>query len=140
MHASKLDSSGLTERSAVLYVDDRGDTRSFQTTFGISFRVLTASSALEGLAILEQEKLGVGVLMVDWNLTDESGFWLLERALQINPHLVNVMCTAYRREWEPFIHELDGLGVRKHALQRTRPSRRGCNRSVPQAGSLSLGR
>ena len=27
-----------------------------------------------------------------------------------------------------------------HALQRTRPSRHCCNRSVPQAGSLSLGR
>jgi hypothetical protein len=27
-----------------------------------------------------------------------------------------------------------------HALQRTRPSRRGCNRSVPWTGSLSLGR
>ena len=27
-----------------------------------------------------------------------------------------------------------------HALQRTRPSRRGCNRGVPRAGSLSLGR
>jgi hypothetical protein len=27
-----------------------------------------------------------------------------------------------------------------HALQRTRPSRRGCNRGVPCAGSLSLGR
>ena len=27
-----------------------------------------------------------------------------------------------------------------HALQRTRPSRRGCNRGVPWAGSLSLGR
>jgi len=27
-----------------------------------------------------------------------------------------------------------------HTLQRTRPSRSGCNRSVPRAGSLSLGR
>ena len=27
-----------------------------------------------------------------------------------------------------------------HALQRTRPSRCGCNRGVPWAGSLSLGR
>ena len=27
-----------------------------------------------------------------------------------------------------------------HALQRTRPSRHGCNRGVPRAGSLSLGR
>ena len=27
-----------------------------------------------------------------------------------------------------------------HALQRTRPSRHGCNPSVPRAGSLSLGR
>ena len=27
-----------------------------------------------------------------------------------------------------------------HALQRTRPSRYGCNRGVPWAGSLSLGR
>ena len=27
-----------------------------------------------------------------------------------------------------------------HALQRTRRERRGCNRSVPRAGSLSLGR
>ena len=27
-----------------------------------------------------------------------------------------------------------------HALQRTRLERRGCNRSVPWAGSLSLGR
>ena len=32
-------------------------------------------------------------------------------------------------------------GVRpNHALQRTRPSRPGCNRRVPRAGSLSLGR
>ncbi len=27
-----------------------------------------------------------------------------------------------------------------HALQRTRPSRRGCNRTPSRAGSLSLGR
>jgi hypothetical protein len=27
-----------------------------------------------------------------------------------------------------------------HALQRTRPSRHCCNRGVPRAGSLSLGR
>jgi hypothetical protein len=27
-----------------------------------------------------------------------------------------------------------------HALQRTRRGRRGCNRCVPRAGSLSLGR
>ncbi len=27
-----------------------------------------------------------------------------------------------------------------HALQRTRPGRSGCNRAVPWAGSLSLGR
>ena len=27
-----------------------------------------------------------------------------------------------------------------HALQRTRRERRGCNRSFPRAGSLSLGR
>ena len=27
-----------------------------------------------------------------------------------------------------------------HALQRTQHERRGCNRGVPQAGSLSLGR
>jgi hypothetical protein len=27
-----------------------------------------------------------------------------------------------------------------HALQRTRPSRHCCNRGLPQAGSLSLGR
>ena len=32
------------------------------------------------------------------------------------------------------------VGAPNHALQRTRPSRRGCNRGVPRAGTLSLGR
>ncbi len=34
----------------------------------------------------------------------------------------------------------DTKDAANHALQRTRRERRGCNRGVPRAGSLSLGR
>jgi hypothetical protein len=35
---------------------------------------------------------------------------------------------------------IDTLTWPNHALQRTRREHRGCNRGVPRAGSLSLGR
>lgn len=42
------------------------------------------------------------------------------------------------KRWRRLMTELQA--TRPNALQRTRPSRSGCNRCVPSAGSLSLGR
>ena len=43
------------------------------------------------------------------------------------------------RRWRRLMSELRATRP-NHALQRTRPSRSGCHRGVPRAGSLSLGR
>jgi len=51
-------------------------------------------------------------------------------------------CSPYLAAWLGDFREIERQHNMQanHALQRTRPSRLGCHRGVPQAGSLSLGR
>lgn len=81
---------------AVLYVDDEEKSlTSFARAFGDDFRILTATNAQDGLKLLEQHKDGIGLLMTDQRMPGEKGVWLLERARQLNPHIIRVLATAY---------------------------------------------
>lgn len=81
---------------AVLYVDDEEKSlKYFTRAFGSVFRVFTASSAQQGLQLLEQHKDEIGLLMTDQRMPGEKGVWLLERSRQLRPRIIRVLATAY---------------------------------------------
>ena len=84
------------KRYAVLYVDDEEKAlKYFEKSFGGEFRILTASSAAEGIKLIEQHGEEIGVLLSDQRMPGEKGVQLLERARQLRPRLVRMMVTAY---------------------------------------------
>ena len=62
------------------------------------------------------------------DFTTRGPAWLIATLVNAVPLIVAIVLVLWKRT-RP-----------NHALQRTRPSRPGCNRSAPRAGSLSLGR
>src|ERR1043166_2686347 len=81
---------------AILYVDDEEKSlKNFARAFSEEFRVLTAPSAQEGLKVLVEHKDEIGLLMTDQRMPGEKGVWLLERARQLQPHIIRVLATAY---------------------------------------------
>lgn len=84
------------KRYAVLYVDDEEKAlKYFEKAFSDEFRILTASSAADGLKLIEQHGDDIGVLLSDQRMPGEKGIQLLERARQSRPRLVRMMVTAY---------------------------------------------
>ncbi|MSU57960.1 MAG: hybrid sensor histidine kinase/response regulator [Pedosphaera sp.] len=84
------------KRYAVLYVDDEEKSlKNFTRAFSEEFRILTAPNAQEGLKLLEAHKDEIGLLMTDQRMPGEKGVWLLERARQLNPHIIRILATAY---------------------------------------------
>src|SRR5262245_38462621 len=84
------------KRFAILYVDDEEKSlKSFSRAFGDTYRILTAPTAKEGCSLLEAHKNEIGILMTDQRMPGEKGVWLLERARQIQPHIVRILATAY---------------------------------------------
>lgn len=84
------------KRYAVLYVDDEEKAlKYFEKSFGDEFRILTASSAAEGLKLVEEHGEDIGVLLSDQRMPGEKGVQLLERVRQSRPRLVRMMVTAY---------------------------------------------
>ncbi|MGV3663692.1 MAG: hybrid sensor histidine kinase/response regulator [Prosthecobacter sp.] len=84
------------KRYAVLYVDDEEKAlKYFEKSFSDEFRILTASSAAEGLKLIEQHGDDIGVLLSDQRMPGEKGVQLLERVRQSRPRLVRMMVTAY---------------------------------------------
>ena len=80
----------------VLCVDDEEQAlRHFKRAFGDQFRILTATSADEGLTLLRQHKDEVGVLIADSRMPGHKGVWLLEQARDVKPHLVRIYWSAY---------------------------------------------
>jgi len=81
---------------AVLYVDDEEKSlANFSRAFGDQFHIFTASSAQEGLKLLEQHADEIGLLMTDQRMPGEKGVWLLERARKLRPNMIRVLVTAY---------------------------------------------
>jgi two-component system probable response regulator PhcQ len=81
---------------SVLYVDDEERSlASFERAFCDEFRVLTASSAAEGLRVFEAHIDDVGVLMTDQRMPGEKGVWLLDKVRQLRPGVLRILVTAY---------------------------------------------
>lgn len=84
------------KKYAILYVDDEEKSlKYFARAFEDQFRILTATSAQDGLRVLEEHKDDVGVLMTDQRMPGEKGTWLLEKARQVRPRIVRILATAY---------------------------------------------
>jgi two-component system probable response regulator PhcQ len=81
---------------AVLYVDDEEQAlKYFRMAFENDFRVLTATSADAGWALIEAAKPSVGVLVTDQRMPEKSGTELLQRVRRMQPDIVRLLATAY---------------------------------------------
>jgi two-component system probable response regulator PhcQ len=84
------------KKFAILYVDDEEKSlKNFSRAFGESFRILTAPNAQAGLALLDEHKDEIGVLMTDQRMPGEKGVWLLEKARQLRPRIIRILVTAF---------------------------------------------
>jgi len=83
-------------RYFILYVDDEERSlKSFERAFGETFRILTASNAVEGLRLFEAHADEIAVLMTDQRMPGEKGVWLLDKARQLRPGVIRILVTAY---------------------------------------------
>lgn len=81
---------------AVLYVDDDAlNLRVFDANFGQKFRIFRCSSPNEALALLEQRRGEIGVVLSDQRMPGMTGVELLERARTIAPDAKRMLVTAY---------------------------------------------
>ena len=80
----------------ILYVDDeKKSLKYFERAFGEVFRILTASSAREGMQLIEKHGAEIGVLMTDQRMPEMTGVELLEKARAQRPRMVRILATAY---------------------------------------------
>lgn len=85
-----------SELPAVLYVDDDAlNLRVFDANFGQRFRIFRSSSPSEALALLEQRRGEIGVILSDQRMPGMTGVELLERARTIAPDAKRMLVTAY---------------------------------------------
>jgi signal transduction histidine kinase len=81
---------------AVLYVDDEEQAlKYFKRGLDKRFRVLNAPSVAQAIAILEDPKNEVGVIITDQRMPGKSGVELLAEARRRWPAIVRVLITAY---------------------------------------------
>ncbi len=91
-----MDTINDYQRFAILYVDDEQDSlRAFTHAFEDQFRIYTATSAREGLKLVEEHRDEIGVLMTDQQMPGERGVWLLEQVRQLQPRIVRILATGY---------------------------------------------
>ena len=80
----------------VLYVDDEEKSlKNFERAFGHHFKVLTASSAIDAIKLVEQHLDDLGVLMTDQMMPGHKGVWLLDKVRQLKPNILRILATAY---------------------------------------------
>jgi len=84
------------KKFAVLYVDDEEQAlKYFAKGFAKDFRILTATSVDQAIAILEDKSSAVGVLMTDQRMPAKTGVDLLSHARKQWPQIVRLLITAY---------------------------------------------
>jgi two-component system response regulator HupR/HoxA len=78
----------------ILIVDDEpAILESLEMTLGSDYRVYTAESGEEGLAILEREN--IALIISDQVLPSMSGVEFLEKAIELDPHAIRMLLTGY---------------------------------------------
>ena len=86
--------SGEERPYGILVVDDEvAILESLELTLGSDYRVLTAASGEEGLAILERED--VALVIADQVMPRMSGVEFLERAIEKSPRAIRILLTGY---------------------------------------------
>jgi len=78
----------------LLYVDDEPDNlRVFELTFRREFSILTATSAAEGLQLLNENP--VAVVLSDQKMPEMTGVEFLSRVRELDPNTIRILVTAY---------------------------------------------
>ncbi len=78
----------------ILVVDDEDAIlESLELTLGAEYRIFTATSAEEGLAVLEREE--IALVLSDQVMPGMSGVEFLERVIDRNPRAIRMMLTGY---------------------------------------------
>ena len=85
----------MTEKKfSILYVDDEdSNLRIFRNTFRREYKVYTATSAKEGIKILENEK--IDIILSDQRMPEMTGVDFLKYALKEHPELNRILITGY---------------------------------------------
>jgi len=83
-----------TKAFGILIVDDEeAILESLELTLGLEYRVFTATSAEEGLAILDREE--IAMVLSDQVMPGMSGVEFLQKVVERNPRAVRMMLTGY---------------------------------------------
>ena len=78
----------------ILIVDDEDAIlESLELTLGTEYRVFTATSAEQGLAILDREE--IALVLSDQVMPGMSGVEFLEKVIERNPRAIRMMLTGY---------------------------------------------
>ncbi len=80
----------------ILFVDDEEQTvKYFSRAFSKEFTIYTASSAKEGMAILEEYADRIAILVTDQRMPEARGVELLKYARREYPNITRILTTAY---------------------------------------------
>ena len=78
----------------ILYVDDEiSNLNVFRNTFRRNYNIFTAESALEGLEILDREK--IDMILTDQRMPEMSGVEFLKKVIQKYPEPSRILITAF---------------------------------------------
>jgi two-component system probable response regulator PhcQ len=84
------------KKFAIVYVDDEEmSLKYFSRTFGDTYRIFTATSARDGLKIIQERGDEIGILMTDQRMPGEKGVWLLEQTRKLQPQILRILITAF---------------------------------------------
>lgn len=79
----------------VLYVDDEvNNLQSFKATFRLQYKVLTAATAEEAIAILDEHS-DIKVILCDQRMPNVTGIEFLEKVRKFYPKVVRMLITGY---------------------------------------------
>ena len=85
----------MSKEYSILIIDDEQSQREVLKGYlqKKNFRVITASSGIEGLEVVNKEQ--VDIVLSDYKMPDKTGIEVLEEVKRINPEISFVLMTAY---------------------------------------------
>ena len=102
-------------RYTILYIDDeKNNLTIFKSAFYKTYRVITTTSSLEGLKILQDNE--VDLVISDHRMPEMSGIEFLEKAYQQYPQIPRLVITAYA-DVELIIDAINRCGIYQYILK-----------------------